>query len=202
VIAAHARRADGGRGDRARAGRVAVVVAGAAAVGAATLGGCSSPGPGVPRAAATGPGSTTTAATGPTSTGASSPAPSTTIAGVRNLPVTSGLRTLLVGAGAALNHLPASAYTGLVPGTTYYACDQASATCWAAAGLVPSASSVQAQVSTQDDGSYLFFTSTGSGAWIAVADGLGGIGGTACPAIPPAVVAAWGWAPGTCRPPS
>lgn len=116
--------------------------------------------------------------------------------------MTAAVRTQLVAAGAALNNLTPSAYTGLVAGTTYYAYDSATSTYWAGAGLVPSPSSYSAQVANQDDGSYLLYSQPAGGAWTAVADGLGGIGGTPCPAVPAAVVAAWGWTAGTCRPPS
>jgi hypothetical protein len=120
----------------------------------------------------------------------------------RNLAVTDAVRESLLEAGAASHDLPVSDYIGLDPGTTYYAYDSATQTYWAAAGLDPSPTSTQGQVSTQDDGSYLLFTRGTKGAWMAQDDGLGGIGGTECPAIPAAVVAAWNWAPGTCRPPA
>jgi hypothetical protein len=121
---------------------------------------------------------------------------------VQNLAVTDAVRESLLEAGAASHDLSVSDYIGLDPGTTYYAYDSATHTYWAAAGLDPSPSSIQGQVSTQDDGSYLFLTRRANGTWTAQDDGLGGIGGTGCPAIPAAVVAAWNWAPGTCRPPA
>jgi hypothetical protein len=149
--------------------------------------------------------STSTASTATTAAGSSSTSATTTTAqttGTQNLVVTASLRTQLVAAGASLNSLAPSDYTGLVAGTTYYAYDAASATYWAAGGLVPSESSQQAQVSVQDDGSYLLFQRTASGSWKAQSDGLGGVGGTPCPSdLPAAVVSVWGWAPGTCRPP-
>ncbi len=180
-------------------------VAALAVCGGALLAACSGSGSGSV-------GTTTTAAstsTAPTTTtsaaGSSSTSATTTTAqgtGTQNLVVTDTLRTQLVQAGAALNSLAPSDYTGLVAGTTYYAYDAATATYWAAAGLVPSEASQQAQVSVQDDGAYLLFQRTATGSWKAQSDGLGGVGGTPCPSdLPGAVVAVWGWAPGTCRPP-
>ena len=126
---------------------------------------------------------------------------STSTSSAQNLVVTDTVRSQLLQAGAKLNNLPASAYTGLRPGRTYYAYDPATATYWAGAQLVPSSSSLAAQVSVQDDGAYDIFTSTTGGAWTASLDGLGGIGGTSCTPIPASVLAVWHWSPGTCRPP-
>jgi hypothetical protein len=109
----------------------------------------------------------------------------------------------LLQAGAALNSLQASDYTGLAPGETYYAYDATTSTYWAGAALVPSPSSVQAQVSVQDDGSYLLFSRPADGAWTAQDVGVTGIDGSVCPvAVPPAILALWNWAPGTCRAPN
>jgi hypothetical protein len=109
----------------------------------------------------------------------------------------------LIQAGAALNSLQASDYTGLAPGETYYAYDATTATYWAGAALVPSPSSMQAQVSVQDDGSYLLFSRPANGAWSARDVGVAGSEGSVCPvAVPPAILALWNWAPGTCRAPN
>jgi hypothetical protein len=133
-----------------------------------------------------------------------SPASSTTAAGgVQNLPVTTAVRQSLLDAGAAHQSLPTSDYTGLRAGATYYAYDAGTSTYWAGAALDPSPSSEQAQVSSQDDGSYLLFRMPSGGAWTVYDDGLGGVGGTPCPVtIPPGVIAAWGWSVGTCAPPN
>lgn len=155
----------------------------------------------------------TTTAGAPTTTGSSTTAtatqPSTTPATgttgssstAQNLLVTTALRAELLAAGAASHNLPVSAYTGLVPGRTYYAYDPATATYWAGAALVPSRSSVPAQVSVQDDGSYLLFSRTAGSSWQVESVGMTGIAGAKCPvAVPATVLAVWGWAPGTCRP--
>ena len=98
----------------------------------------------------------------------------------------------------------ASDYTGLATGTQFYAYDPTTKTYYAAAGLVPSASSYPAQVSNQDDGSYILFTRVqGSSLWTVFNDGLGAVPGTACPVmLPPTVLAAWQWSPHSCYPPS
>ncbi|HWD08014.1 MAG TPA: hypothetical protein VHA57_02860 [Actinomycetota bacterium] len=131
-----------------------------------------------------------------------SPSASASLAGAaQNLIVTDALRAQLLAAGAALHGLPTSDYTGLVAGQTYYAFDPATGTYWAGAALSPSASSYQAQVSAQDDGSYLLFEKQSGGTWTAKSDGLTGIPGSTCPLpVPAAVLALWHWTSGTCRP--
>lgn len=147
---------------------------------------------------ATGPpgtqkGPAATAATSSTTSGGSG------VGGVENLRVTDSVRSELVAAGAASHGLPASDYTGLVQGETFYAVDHSSGTYWAGAGLLPSESSKQAQVSNQDDGSYLIFVRPSGGNWTVYQVGLPA---TPCRVtIPPAVLRAWGWDPGTCHPP-
>lgn len=109
--------------------------------------------------------------------------------------------TALVAAGAAYNNLTPADYTGLSEGSVYYAVDGSTGYEYAGGSMVPSASSTAAQVASQDEGSYLIFEKAPGQDWKAVAKtGLM----AACPAdVPPAnVVAAWGWAPGTCRPKS
>ncbi len=190
------------RGARGRA-----ALAAAAVIGTVVLGACS--------AATTAPSATTrsaststphrsgTATTAASSTATTSPLTTTTAAlATANLVVTDEIRSELTAAGATLNSLPASAYTGLRPGETYYAYDAATQTYWASGGLVPSASSTQAQISTQDDGAYLLFTRPAGGAWKAYAVGLAGTPeGSPCPiAVPAAVLQLWHWPPGSCRP--
>jgi hypothetical protein len=142
---------------------------------------------------------TTTTAT-PTTTTTAASTTTTAASGAQNLPVTDALRTQLLAVGAALHNLPVSDYTGLEPGVTYYAYDAATKTYWAGFGLAPSSSSMPAQVANQDDGSYQVASMPSGGAWTAQLTGLGGVGGTPCPITPPAdVLAAWNWAPGSCR---
>lgn len=171
---------------RVRCGRAAIVV-----VGALTLAGCSS---GTTDQAAK---TSNTVATTSTIGASTTTSPSTS-----NLVVTDATRAALETAGAALNSLSASAYTGLRPGETYYAYDSATRTYWAGAGLIPSPSSTQAQVSTQDDGAYLLFARPQGGPWKAYAVGLAGTAeGTPCPVmVPGPVLALWGWPAGSCRP--
>jgi len=139
--------------------------------------------------------------------GATTSAPSTTMrsATAANLPVTDALRTQLVAAGAALNNIAASEYTGLAPGLTYYALDTTTGTYWAAARLVPAPSAnpsdpTRAQVASQDAGSYYLFEQPRGGGWTAYPDGNSGPA-TPCPMpVPPGVLQVWGWAAGNCRP--
>ena len=71
--------------------------------------------------------------------------------------MTDAIRSQLVAAGAALNSLSPSDYTGLRPGETYYAYDATTQTYWASGGLSRAPSSMPAQVAAQDDGAYLLF---------------------------------------------
>ena len=132
------------------------------------------------------------------------PTTTTTVEMASDLPVTDAIRSQLVAAGATLNSLPVSDYTGLRPGETYYAYDKSTLTYWAGAGLMPSPSSTPAQVSSQDDGAYLLFDRVGSGPWKAYAVGLAGTpDGGACPiAVPVVILDLWGWSPKSCRPPT
>jgi hypothetical protein len=178
------------------------IVTGALAAGVVVLAGCSSSGSTAPPAPA---GSSTAASTTPTA----SPTPtvtatvtvSPTSSGAQNRVATAAVKLQLVRAGAFLHGLPTSAFTGLAPGETYYAFDPATSTYWAGAGLVPSPSSQPAQVSVQDDGSYLLFTRASGHSWVAYNVGEAGIEGATCAATPPkTVLKVWGWKPGTCRP--
>jgi hypothetical protein len=132
------------------------------------------------------------------------PTTTTTIARVENLKVTPPVRKSLLDAAAAYHQLPASDYTRLRTAMTYYAYDPARKTYYAAAGLVPSASSLPAQIGTQDDGAYNLFTRlAGSPNWTVYSDGLGGAQDSICPIeIPYAVLAAWNWTAGSCYPPA
>ena len=142
------------------------------------------------------------AASGCGGSGSSAPSgSSTTAATVRNLAVSDAVRAQLLAAGAALHRLPATDYTGLVHGETYYAYDPATKTYWAGAGLVASRRSMRAQVGNQDDGAYLDFEKKPGGSWAAYDAGIPGSSNYRCAvAIPAAVVSAWGWAAGTCHP--
>ena len=143
----------------------------------------------------------TTAAPTTSTTTSTTAAPTTTTLPTEDLPLTKSVIAQLLRAGAALNGLKASDYTGLAAGSTYYAYDSTTMTYWAGAALVPSPKSQRAQVSVQDDGSYLLFIRPAGKAWTADDVGLAGIGATKCPAVvPTAILALFHWAAGTCRP--
>jgi hypothetical protein len=110
-------------------------------------------------------------------------------------------------AGAAVNNIPVSEYTGLAPGLTYYALDRATETYWAGARLVPAPSSdpssaTRAQVASQDDGSYYIFRQPLGGNWTAYATGASGPDTPCSITVPAAVVQVWGWPAGSCRAPN
>lgn len=139
--------------------------------------------------------------TSPASATSPAPAASPSRTGAKNLVLTPAIRAQLVAAAARLNHLPASAYLGLVHGESYYAFDPVKNAYWAGGALDPSPSSQQAQVSVQDDGGYYVFEEPAGSSWTATAVGMTGIGGATCPVrIPPAIVALWHWPAGACRP--
>ncbi len=121
-----------------------------------------------------------------------------------DLVVTAAVRLSLLDAAAAYHQLPASDYTGLRAHETYYAYDGATHRYYAAAGLVPSATSIKAQVGTQDDGAYNLFTRAArASTWTVYNDGLGAAQDAICPlALPASVLAVWGWKKGSCYPPA
>ena len=121
----------------------------------------------------------------------------------QSLVVTAEISSQLLQAGAALHGLPASAFDGLMSGQTYYAYDPATATYWAGAKLVPSSSSLRAQVSVQDNGSYILFRRPAGKAWAAQDVGLAGVAGTKCTtSVPASVLTVWNWPARSCRPAS
>lgn len=131
--------------------------------------------------------------------GSSSPPATTTTtttaaAAVQNLTVTPAVRAALLAAGAASHNLPVTDYTGLTKGLTFYAFDPTDQRYWAGAQLVPSASSMDAQIGAQDDGAYDLFTKASGGRWTAFNDGLGTLANATCTIVTPASVRiVWGW---------
>jgi hypothetical protein len=149
---------------------------------------------------------TTTTASSPSSTSTSTAGGSTTTSPtVSNLAVTDAIRSQLLAAGAAAEGAPVAQYNGLVTGLTYYALDRSTNTYWAAARLSPiitpgNQPPTQAEISSQDAGSYLVFSMPQGGAWKAYLAGNTGPN-TPCPVtIPAGVLKVWGWAAGSCRP--
>lgn len=120
------------------------------------------------------------------------------------LPVTIKVRHGLFDAAAAYHQLPASDFTGFLANKTYYAFDSKTNVYYAAAGLVASPHSLQAQIGDQDDGAYNLFTrAKGVSSWTVYNDGLGGAQDSTCPiSIPNDVLAVWHWKAESCYPPS
>lgn len=135
--------------------------------------------------------------------GGASPTTTTTARATQNLVVTPAVRASIFGAEAKYHQLPTKDYVGLAPGMTYYAFDPTNHTFYAAAGLVASRHSLQAQIGTQDDGGYNLLTRrNGHATWRVYDDGLGGVEDSICPIkIPPSVLAVWNWRKGSCFPP-
>lgn len=120
--------------------------------------------------------------------------------GAQNLVATAAIKTQLLDAGAALHKLPASDYTGLRKGDTYYAYDGATKTYWAGTQLVASKNSQQAQIGDQDDGAYIVFRRSGGGAWQGTETGASNTASSCAIKVPAGVIAVWNWAPGACHP--
>ena len=122
-----------------------------------------------------------------------------------NLTVTDDVRDQLVKAGAVVTGRPASEYSGLRPGKTYYAYQPGSveATYWAAAALDGPKTEL-AGIRLQDQNSYIMFHRDGDPAatWVPIAAGFGAIpaGEEPCP-IPQSVRDLWQWPAGKCYPP-
>lgn len=140
------------------------------------------------------------------STGAAASPATSPVRGAKNLIISDTVRTQLIAAVAAQNRVAPSEYSGLRQGLTYYAVDTTTETYWAGAQMVAAPSPnpnqpTQAQVSSQDEGSYYVFEEPRGGTWKVYATGgtpqLGACGIT----VPPAIIQAWGWPSGTCRSP-
>lgn len=126
---------------------------------------------------------------------ASSTPPAAVVA--ENLTVTSEVRGQLLQAATKDIGFPESDYL-LTPGATFYALDTQTNSYWASSSLsLTSAAPAAAGVPLQDAGSNLLFTRATGGPWTVQDDGAAG---ESCPSIPSAVLAVWGWGPGTCRP--
>lgn len=119
--------------------------------------------------------------------------------GVKNLALTPELTRELLIAAATFNKLPVTAYTGLAPHSTYVGRD-ATGTVWAATALQPSPSSVPAQVSVQDDGSYLLLRRNPTGDWTVWSVGLATAADCARFGLPGALRTLWDWPSTGCHP--
>jgi len=151
---------------------------------AACLSGCSGPG-----------------MQGPSPEQIQAPVPSPTGDVTENLVATGAVKQQLVAAAAAQLHLAASDFSGLEPGTTYYAYDFTTRTYWAAGSLVPSPRSQKAQIAVQDNGSYDLFSQPKGGQWRVYQVGAAGTRGTTCPVkVPAPITQRWGWPRHACRP--
>jgi hypothetical protein len=120
-----------------------------------------------------------------------------------NLPLTGDVRTELAQAGATLTGSPATDFTGLRPGQSYYAYARDNDTYYAAAALGGAKTEIAA-INLQDQNSYMMFSKSGTpgAAWIPTAAGFGPIpaGQAPCP-IPQSVRDVWQWPAGECYPP-
>lgn len=115
-----------------------------------------------------------------------------------NVVPTGQLARQLVTAAAAKLQVPASGFAGVDRASAYYAYDFTTKTYWAAASLVPKGSSTPAQMSVQDQGSYLLFSRAKGHPWQVFEVGSAGNG---CPVtVPPAIAQRWGWPRHACRP--
>ena len=145
-----------------------------------------------------------TPATVPASPRVSSAAPSAAASGsaapaVKTLALTSDLAHEILVAAATFNKLPVTAYSGLLPGSTSVGRD-ASGVTWAGAALQPSPASVPAQISVQDDGSYLLLRRRPGGDWTVWSVGLASRSDCARFGLPDALRTLWGWPDTGCHP--
>ncbi len=170
-----------------------------------TAAGSASPSPGV---GVSGSGSAATSAAAPSSGAVSATFPassgsasaSSSGAGAENVSLTAELQHEILVAAAAFNKLPVTAYSGLMPTLTYLARDSAG-DLWVGTSLEPSSTSIPAQVSVQDNGSYLLLRQRGgTGTWTVWAVGLSTPQDCATIGLPLAVSSLWGWEPSSCRP--
>lgn len=113
--------------------------------------------------AASAPPAVTSSATAPAVTPSAATASS---GGIRNLAVSTAVRSELLAAFAAAKDIPASDVAGSVPNSIYYAYDPATGTYWASASYEPLATdSLTVRVGFQDGGSDGLFKKSGNGPW-------------------------------------
>ena len=92
--------------------------------------------------------------------------PFTVTGGIRNLVITSAVRSELTAAYAAYRRISPPDITGTEPGSIHYAYDPATDTYWALANFAPSLTAPpRVLVGFQDGVSWGFFTKVGSGPW-------------------------------------
>jgi hypothetical protein len=119
-----------------------------------------------------------------------------------NLPLTDDVRAELIQAAAVLTGRPASEFTGLQPGKSFYAYVPGQDRYFAAAGLAGPKTEA-AKINLQDENSYMMFRKGGDAAatWVPIATGFGPIaaGEAPCP-IPQSVRDVWQWPAGKCSP--
>ena len=117
--------------------------------------------------------------------------PFTVTGGIRNLPISSAVRSELTAAYAAYKRISPSDVAGTQPGSVHYAYDPATNTYWALANFAPSATApMRVTVGFQDGASWGFFTKVGSGPWRAQ-EGGEPIVCLEVPFFPRAVLTAW-----------
>lgn len=120
-----------------------------------------------------------------------------------NLSLTDDVRTELVQAGSVLTGRPASEFTGLRPGKSYYAYVPDQDMYYAAAAL-SGAKTEEAAINLQDQNSYMMFHKGGDpgATWVPIATAWGPIsaGEAPCP-VPQSVRDVWQWPAGKCYPP-
>jgi hypothetical protein len=92
--------------------------------------------------------------------------PFTVTGAIRNLAISSALRTELTAAYVAYKRISPSDVAGITAGSVHYAYDPATDTYWALANFVPSGTApLRVTVGFQDGASWGFFTKVGSGPW-------------------------------------
>ena len=98
--------------------------------------------------------------------------PFTVTGGIRNLVISSAVRSELTAAYVAYRRISPSDVAGTRPGSVHYAYDPATDTYWALANFAPSGTaSLRVLVGFQDGVSWGFFTKAGSGPWKAQTGG-------------------------------
>jgi hypothetical protein len=121
---------------------------------------------------------------------------------LQNVLLSDYVRAQLLVAEVKASGLPRTAFQGFTREQEHFSYDTATKTFWGGAQVVPNVNSAAAKRALSGAGSYLIFKQTNAQVvakdWTVYKAGSG-----ACPvAIPANVLTAWGWAAGTCRPPS
>jgi hypothetical protein len=139
----------------------------------------------------------TSPAAAPTTTASTDKLTTNPEASIQNIVISDYVRAQLLVAEAKAANLPKTAFAGFERTEEHFSYDGSTKTFWGGAQMVANTNAAKAKQALTGAGSYLIFSRQDKAKnWKVYKTGLG-----ACPVqIPAAVLTAWSWPAGTCRP--